>query len=223
MNARDRLSQLVDLATGSAPEDRTMLANELADVLAAWPEDYPAHMRASFALLLEDIVAQLDKPARRDFAARFAADPHASPSLLADLYVDAGADMRDAILSHLLESADVPAHVPEPLEETRLIHSVRNDLSDEFVRTASAMLSVSTFALQRILADASGESLAMLCKGTGLSRASYSTITVLSEPSVACARRRLDSFDAVPQEIARRMTHFWQSRQRERTPQARPR
>ncbi len=211
MSARERLTQLIDLAAGGAPEERRNLAMELAEVLQDWPQDYPAHMRASFALLLEKILAQLDGETRKVLAARFAPDPAAPLGLLNELFFDCGHELRRTILArnaqkHLSGEVTAP-----PIDESILVRAVREYPLETFVQTLARLLGIPLVTAGRAVADASGEGLAILCKGAQLSRATFSTIAMLTDASLDAGRRKLELYETVPEETSATMVQFWRA------------
>jgi hypothetical protein len=62
-----------------------------------------------------------------------------------------------------------------------------------------------------ILADPSGQALAIACKGAGLNRAAFSAIALLSAAgaNLEGAYAMLDAFDAVPLADAARQVRLW--------------
>jgi hypothetical protein len=74
------------------------------------------------------------------------------------------------------------------------------------------LLGVPVAVAGRAIADASGEGLALLCKGARLSRATFSTIAVLSDASLDSAERKLELYEAVPEETSIRMVQVWRER-----------
>jgi uncharacterized protein (DUF2336 family) len=211
MSARERLTRLIDLAPGGAPEERRQLAMELAEVLLDWPADYPAHMRTSFALLLEKIVVQLDGRARRELARRFAPDPAAPLALLNELYFDSGRELRETILKRNAQASMVEAFEPSPIDEPSLIRAARDYPPETFAQTFARLLGIPLATAGRAIADVSGEGLVILCKGAHLSRATFSTIAMLTDASLDSAQRKLELFETVPEEISARMVQFWRA------------
>src|SRR5690349_18533985 len=63
MAAAEKISHLLELAD-SGPSLRAALAEEVADLLAAWPPDYPDSMRQVCETLLVKAVRDLDPAAR---------------------------------------------------------------------------------------------------------------------------------------------------------------
>jgi len=211
MSVRERLTRLIDLAPGGEPEERRQLAMELAEVLLDWPADYPAHMRASFALLLEKIVVQLDGRARRQLAARFAPGSAVPLTLLNELYFDSGRDMREAILRRNAQASMRDEFEPLPIDEPSLIRAAREYPPGTFAQAFARLLGIPLATAARAIADVSGEGLVILCKGAHLSRTTFSTIAMLTDASLDSAQRKLELFETVPEEISARMVQFWRA------------
>jgi uncharacterized protein (DUF2336 family) len=209
MSARERLTQLIDLASDDVPKQRHALAMELADVLLDWPDGYPSHMRSSFALLLEKISPQLDCETRRDLAARLASHSAAPLSLLNELFFDAGRDARDAILARIGLSGIDAAAAGEMIDERVLIKAVRDYPAETFLQTIARLTGVPAAVAARAATDDSGEGLALLCKGAQISRTTFSTIIVLANASPDSVERRLQAWDCVSAEPAARLVQFW--------------
>jgi hypothetical protein len=83
-------------------------------------------------------------------------------------------------------------------------------MNGEFAGAFAATLSVPRTVAQEILTDASGQSLAVACKGAGLDRAAFSAIALLT--AYAPDPARLSHFDAVPQTGSERLLDFWRGR-----------
>ncbi|HWY62250.1 MAG TPA: hypothetical protein VNW15_10155 [Rhizomicrobium sp.] len=78
MSGSQRLSNLLELAN-QGPAMRAALAEELAELLAAWPADCPAEMRAPCEALLARAACEVDDDTRRRLRERL----HAAPGLAA--------------------------------------------------------------------------------------------------------------------------------------------
>lgn len=210
MHARERLNQLVELASCETPEERRTLALRLTDVLLDWPRDYPESKRESFAWLLEKVLLQLDDKTRRSVATRFVHRPDAPPGILSELYLDATRDERNVILARLAEERPFDESAPAP-DESVLIRAARELPPDKFVTVLSRLLSLPAAIATRIVADASGDGLAILCKGARLSRLTHSTICTLLESSPVRVGNKLDRYEHIPPETAARMLRYWRS------------
>jgi hypothetical protein len=212
MSARERLTQLIDLASGDAPDEHRALALELADIILDWPEDYPAHMQASFELLLEKIVTQLDCQTRKELVARVASEPAAPLALLNELFFDCGPDLREAIVARNAKENAPEDVFSTPVDEPLLLQAAREYPRETFTQTFSRLLGIPVAVAMHAFADASGEGLAILCKGAQLSRATYSTIAMLTEASLESAERKLELYETVAEEASARMLQVWRDR-----------
>jgi hypothetical protein len=74
MSAAERLSHLLELAD-QGPALRAALAEEVAELLADWPSDYPETMRGACEALLTKAARDLDAPTRARLRVRLYADP----------------------------------------------------------------------------------------------------------------------------------------------------
>jgi hypothetical protein len=74
MTAHTRLAHLLELAD-KGPTLRAALAEEVAELLTAWPTDYPAEMGAICETLLARAARELDADARAHLRVRLYADP----------------------------------------------------------------------------------------------------------------------------------------------------
>ena len=63
--------------------------------------------------------------------------------------------------------------------------------------------------------DVSGDALAVVCKGSGISRTTYSTLAVLAAKDMPAEQlyERLAAFDAIPELGARRVLAHWRREQ----------
>jgi hypothetical protein len=209
MSARERLTQLIDLASGEAPKDRCVLARELVDVLVDWPADYPAHMRPSFALLLEKIAPHLEPHARGEIGERLAHVESVPLPLLNEFFFDCGREGRDMVLVRTMQSVGSIDRDELPVDERTLVKAARDYPQDIFAHTFARLACVPVTVVSRALDDASGEGLAILCRGARMSRTAFSTIVLLTDASLDSAERKLDAFDAAPEDSSAKMVRFW--------------
>src|ERR1700683_4330083 len=86
--ARERLTNLVELASQSAPEKQRALAMEVCDLLIDWPSDYSSAMRAPFEGLLGRVARGVDRATRRQLATRLAAYAETPLDLLNAFFFD---------------------------------------------------------------------------------------------------------------------------------------
>lgn len=108
MTAHTRLAHLLELAD-KGPTLRAALAEEVAELLTAWPADYPAEMRAICETLLARAARDVDPDTRARLRVRLYADPELSARILP----------REAPSRSLIEAArsgeDVAHHLAERL------------------------------------------------------------------------------------------------------------
>ena len=95
---KERLSHLLVLAAQGAAE-RAALAGEVVDLLLDWPAEYPATTRATFAALLERIVARWTSLHRPALTLRLEGRNDFPLSLLNELFLVAPDGMKDALLA----------------------------------------------------------------------------------------------------------------------------
>ncbi|MGD0190625.1 MAG: DUF2336 domain-containing protein [Rhizomicrobium sp.] len=209
MSARERLTQLIDLASGEAPGDWCGLARELADVLVDWPEDYPAHMRPSFALLLEKIASHLEAQTRTEIGERLAHIDTTPPALLNEFFFDCGREGRDMILARVAQSAGSAVDDAPTVDEPMLVKAARDYPPDIFLHTFARLTGVPAATGTRAIGDGSGEGLAILCKGARVSRSTFSTIVLLTDASLGSAEHKLEAFDSVSDDSSATMVQFW--------------
>ena len=172
MHANPRLSHLLELAD-KGPVLRAALVEELAELLAFWPSDCPAEMRAPCEALLARAAQEAGDSVRADLRTRLRGDP--------------------ALAARVLPQED-PVKPTDNLGRT-LIEMARAGI-DVRARIAEA-LHLSMARLEEILAADQG--LALVCRRLGLSRAAFSTLAMLFAGKADTAKyyAALDSYDAV--------------------------
>ncbi len=205
---RERLNHLLELAA-QGPAGRVALLNDLADLLLDWPADYAQAMRAPFETLLEKTAQEVDAPVRAAIAPRLEGHEELPVSLLNEFFLEAPCGLRSRILvlNDLLGS-DASENVT--VDAAPLIEAART-LNGTFNRAFAEMMALPETTATEILTDTSGQSLAVVCKGVGLDRATFSALAVLTARG-SSASTRLAAFDQVPQGAAERLTGFWRAR-----------
>ncbi|HUJ03568.1 MAG TPA: DUF2336 domain-containing protein [Rhizomicrobium sp.] len=204
-----RLKRLIDLAENPAPPERAALALELCDLLAKWPAQYPAAMREPFETLLEKCLREVDGPTRAHVAARITARAETPVPLLNALFFDAPAEARPAILRR---NAETNGHrMGHAADEARVIAAARRAGGEAFAAEFARLLGIAPLTARRILAEPSGNALAIACKGAHLTRAAFSALAVLFAPDARACEKRLEAFDNVPQDGADNMVRYWQN------------
>jgi hypothetical protein len=204
---RERLNHLLELAA-QGPAGRVALLGELADLLLDWPADYALAMRAPFEALLEKTAREVDAQTRVDVAKRLEGHDELPVAVLNEFFLEAPCGLRARILA-MNDVQDgtgesIAVDAPALLEAARTMNGA---FAGAFART----LSLPEATAKEILRDATGQSLAVVCKGTGLDRATFSAIALLVARDGDIAAR-LRAFDQVPQTGAERLTGFWRAR-----------
>jgi hypothetical protein len=205
LSSRERLNRLLDLAArGDA--GRAALLDELADLLLDWPAGYAQAMRAPFEALFEKTAREADAPTRAALAERLEGAAGLPVELLNTFYFEAPAGLRACILAY---DADAPGEPSAPATDgAALVASARRTMNGTFVQAFAAALSLPGDVAHAILADASGQALAVACRGAGLDRATFSALAILTGgPSPD----RLAAFDTVPGAGAAQLLRAWRA------------
>jgi hypothetical protein len=210
---RERLTRLIELASENAPEKQAALAFELCDLLVDWPPRYPQIMREPFEALLEKVLRRLDETTRRLIATRLSTHSETAVALLNECYFDVPTKARSLILER---NHDDDAGEPSRVDaegEAKLIDSARQMGPAEFVGRFANFLGVTPAMSHSILEDASGDALAVACRGVGMSRTTYSALAVFAAGRLSADAKtiyqRLSAFDTIPENGARRMLGHW--------------
>ena len=184
-DARERLTRLIELASENAPEKQPALAFELCDLLVAWPERYPQIMREPFEALLEKVLRRLDETTRRLIATRLSGHSETAVALLNEFYFDVPTPARSVILERNHEPADEASQSADVEGEARLVEAVRRMGPVEFAATFAGFLRVSPATARSILDDATGDALAVACKGADATRDLFRARS-LRDPRLRC-------------------------------------
>jgi hypothetical protein len=206
--AKERLSQLVALA---AERQWTPLARLLCDLTLAWPSDYPEAMRPLVTALFETALRRCEASTRRELAPLVAGRRDVPLQIMNVLYLDAPAPLRREILMrNELEGGDIR----EEADAEAVVNLARKGALD-FAAALSDAACIPYEVAHAVLGDASGEPLAVLCRGLSLNRATYSAIALLraGEPLP------LDVFDTVPDRAAAWLVHDWRKGWEQHIPQ----
>ena len=198
---KERLTHLLALAA-EGPAERAALVSELADLVFDWPADCPAQMRPPVEALLTLMVREADDAMRARLAARLGGHPELPLGLVNAFYLVASPRVRREILLRNEIAEDGGTDVCA--DAVGLIASAR-DTGVDFVGALAALTGVPRAVAQHVLADASGEALAVLCKGTHAGRAAFSAVAVLR------ARVPLQVYDTVPQHASERLVEHWRA------------
>src|SRR3974390_519720 len=208
-DAKDRLSRLIELAGESTPEKQRALAFELYDLLIDWTQRYPLAMREPFEALLEKVLKRVDGTTRRMLAARLASHPTTAVTLLNEFYFDVPAEAKSAILRRNAALEEPLQNMPAYANEAELLAAARRVRGHDFAMALGDYLGVTPATSERILADTSGNALAVACRGAGVKRATYSALALLTigELRVNPGARfeHLVGFEQIPDPGARRL------------------
>jgi len=202
---KERLSHLLELAARGAGE-RAALAGEVADLLLDWPDAYPTSMRATFESLLEKIVREMDLGARAALAPRFHGRDDVPLTLLNEFFLCAPDEMRAAILARNDAAGATDAL---PIDSGALLEAARS--GKDFAAALARRAGLGEGLAAQIAGD--GGALAVLCKGAGISRATFSAIAILAGPPrpVDESFAMLAAYDRVPASGAMQLLAFWQA------------
>jgi hypothetical protein len=210
ISPRERLNRLVELAAETSAAARRELTNEVAGLLLDWPSTYPEAMREPFEALLEKSLADIEPEGRALLAERFAKKPGIPLPILNALIFDASPEVRAEILAR--NGAAFHGGATEDVcGESALLAGLRVADIDDIAPVLSAHLHVPQPTAARIVADSSATTLAVLCRGAGLSRPTFSALAVLSSPSADVDEhyRRLAAYDDVPDNAAISLLSHW--------------
>jgi hypothetical protein len=199
--AKERLSHLLALAA-EGPRQRAALAGELAELLFDWPLDCPVAMRAPVEALFECTVREADDATRARLAARLGGHPELPLLLVNEFYLFAPPRVRREILLRN-ELEDGGGLDDAPPDGDALIAAARQ--AGDFTGALADAAGVPRTIAERVVADVSGEALAVLCKGARVGRAAFSAVMLLKIGGP------LDAFDGVPQHAAERLLRHWRT------------
>lgn len=203
--AKEKLQHFLTLAY-QGPAKAGQLAFELADFVDSWPDDAPASMREPVLTLLDLSLRDADEETRFRLASRLGGRRELPLSLVNEFYLSAPGPVRHAILERNETEGDAsPAAVRDPDE---LLYAARGEHAASFTRSFADALRVPLYTAAGILADASGEALAVACRGAHVDRPHFSAMAVLKLASGADVL--LAAYDAPPQHACESLTGFWQ-------------
>ena len=205
--AKERLCHLLELAE-KGPAQRTVLVGELADLLLDWPSDCPEAMRPPVVALLERTARETDDGTRAKLAARLGAHGELPLDLINEFYLCAPKSVRREILMRNELAGGEAGDVAAP-DAASLVAAARDAKIRDFAEWFGAAFNLAPRTAHAIFSDASGEALAVLCKGAHLDRASFSALALLKGTAEGDATAQLSAFDTVPQRAAERLTRYW--------------
>jgi hypothetical protein len=203
---KERLSHLLELAA-RGPGERAALAGEVAELLLDWPVQYPPAMRATFETLLEKIVCEVDATERAALAARFEGRDDFPLPLLNEFFLCASAQMKDAILAR----NDVAGACESGLVDADALLCAARAAAQDFTPALARLAGIAESLAAEIVRD--GGALAVLCKGAGVSRATFSAIAILAGPPRTVHENfaMLAAYDRVPANGAAHLLAFWRA------------
>jgi hypothetical protein len=203
-SAKQRLQHFLALAY-QGPAKAAELAAGVADFIDAWPEDAPPDMREAVLTLLDLSLRDADDDTRLHLAAKLGGRRELPLDLVNEFYLSAPAPVRHVILER--NDVEGGTHANPVADPEELLFAARDDTSASFTRAFASALHVPLFTAAAILADASGEALAVACRGAHLERAHFSALALLK----LCDGSALEAFEAPPQRGCESLTGFWQA------------
>jgi hypothetical protein len=202
LSPKEHLAYLVELA--AEPGERRELVRELAELLTAWPADYPIEARPAFAALLARVEHDIDPDARHELAVKLADCADAPLALLNEFFFDLPPASHGKVLAR---DALIATEPTARVNEAALVAAARAKRGTDFAHVFAATFGIDSLTAMEILQDARGTGMAIVCRGTGLSRAAFSTLAVLTPRGDVTAR--LAAFDTVPEKGAAALLAFW--------------
>lgn len=197
--AKEQLGHLLVLV---AERQWTPLAIALADLLLAWPPDYPERMHAPMQALFETAVRQADPATVTALAPRFTGRPELPVKMLNAFYLSAPPAMRHELLAR--NEAELDEAKIRPADGALILAAARNGARD-FAAVLAAGAAIPRKVATAVLSDGSGEALAVLCRGSALDRACFSAIALLKGPRAM----PLSAFDTVSVKAAAHIVADW--------------
>lgn len=207
--SKERLKRFLSLAD-QGPTQRLALAEDLIDFLIDWPADCPRTMRPPVIALLDMTLKEADDFTRRRMAARVDRIADLPLAMVNRLFHCAPKAVRTQILSR----NEVVRNLPHPIairDPAQLVTAARRGVDRAFCMQLARAMHIEPRCAEEILADDSGQSLATLCKGTGVARGLYSALALLIFAAAKPDPARLGIFEHVTTMAAENMVSFWQS------------
>lgn len=198
--AKEQLGHLLVLV---AERQWTPLARALSELILSWPADYPETMRTPMEVLFETALREADDATQADLAPRFAGRNDVPLKVLNLFYLAAPAAMRREILMRNELEGEMPMGQLSA-DGVLILAAARNGARD-FLSAFAVGAGVPRRIAQAVLSDSSGEALAVLCRGAGLDRATFSAIALLKGPRDL----PLAIFDSVAPKAAALLVQEW--------------
>jgi hypothetical protein len=199
VRADERLGQLLALA---AERRWSPLARELCDLLLYWPPGWPGAMHAPIAALFETALREADDDTQTVLAGRLAGHSEIPLKLMNAVYLAAPAPLRREIL--MRNELEGPEPAPFVLSRPALLTAARNRQGD-FTGALARLGGFSRRTATAVLNDATGEALAVVCRGGDLDRAGFSAVALLRAPESV----PLAVYDSVAPKAAALITADW--------------
>ncbi|HEY4113558.1 MAG TPA: hypothetical protein VGM17_05795 [Rhizomicrobium sp.] len=211
VDSKQRLDRLIELASQEGLPARRALVGEIADLLLDWPDNYPAGMREPFEALFTRAIRDVDADTRHLMAGRLAHSEKAPLSILHGLLPDAPVAARAAIVSHYANVTDGAIRIG--VNEATLLPAARTATEAELAQVLTSRFRIPDEIAARVVGDKSAFLLAVLCKGTRVSRATFSALALSAAPHASAEEsyRRLSAYDDVPEDGARGLLAYWRS------------
>lgn len=207
--AKDRLKRFLALADQGAAQ-RVALAEDLIDFLIHWPEECPRTMRRPVMTLLDMTLQEADDFTRARLSVRLDQVQDLPLELANRMFHCAPNNVRKAILKRNESARDLPR--PETARDPiRLLTAARQESAEGFRIQFARAMHVAPGCAAAILADESGQSLATICKGTGVARGIYSALALLIFTGKPTDPARLAAYDDIAQSAAENMASYWQT------------
>ncbi|GAA0548404.1 hypothetical protein FHS83_000988 [Rhizomicrobium palustre] len=201
VTARARLNQLLAMA---AERKWAPLARDLAELVLSWPADCPVQMRGPMLALFETALREADAAILGEIAPRFAGRSDVPLKVLNLLYLSAPAPLRrEILLRNGLENEEMAA--VHPADSLLILSAARNGARD-FASAFAVGTGLTRRMAEAVLADRSGEALAVVCRSTGLDRATFSALVLLKAPRGT----QLSAYDTVTPKAAAHLMQEWQ-------------
>jgi hypothetical protein len=179
MSGTQRLVNLLELAN-QGPAMRAALAEEVAELLTAWPADCPAEMRAPCEALLARAAREVDDDTRARLRIRLYADPELAARMLPREAPDRG------LIEAARNGQSVTPRIARALGiAENLVSEILNDASGHALAVACKALGLNRAAFSSL------------------------TILAQPRSDVASCYGRLDAFDAVSAVEAARELRRW--------------
>ncbi|MBU6299229.1 MAG: hypothetical protein KJS68_13405, partial [Alphaproteobacteria bacterium] len=170
-------------------------------------------MRAPVLALFDVTAREADDGMRARLAARLGGHGDLPLDLVNDFYLCAPKSVRREILMRNeldLGAFDDGGAAPDAAE---LIAAARDVRVRDFAQRLGDSVGIAARTARAVLADASGEALAVLCRGAHLDRAAFSALALLKIPTDGDPLAQLAAYDGVPQRAAGRLTQHWRTHQ----------